>query len=110
MVSAENETIDGQAAEAASPIELHLTVEEARVLREVAKRGMMVAGAAGNGPDGNPSQAKAALEKLDDAVAEADRISSLRSELELAGLATAHLGDAQVTSLARRLADLSDPS
>lgn len=110
MVSAEHEAIDGQPVEAGSSVELKLTLEEARVMFEVAKRGMLVAGADGNGPGGNPSQAKAALAKLEDAVAEADRICSLRSELELAGLATAHLGDAQVTSLARRLAELSESS
>ncbi len=94
-------------ARAETEVELSLTLEEARVLSEVANRGMLSA-ADGGAPVGNPRHAKAALEKLDAGIEEADRVRSLRSELEQSGLATAHLGDMQVVALARRVAEMID--
>lgn len=91
-----------------SVIELRLTHDEARVLSEVANRGMLAGAGAGSPPVGNPAHAKAALDKLEAGISEADRVRSLRAELEQAGLATSHLGDMQVTTLARRVAELAD--
>ena len=86
-----------------SAIDLRLTLNEARVLAEIAKRGLLATGK-GSAP-GNLSEAKAALGKLETGISEA-RILLVRAELTLAGLAAAHLGDQQVTALARRLAEI----
>ena len=86
-------------------IVLSFTVEEARVLRTIAQRGMLAAGNDG-APAGQPQQAKAALDKLVGALENNEVIEFVRDELQEAGLDTSRLSDAQVTSLARRLAEL----
>jgi hypothetical protein len=87
-----------------SEIALSFSLDEARVLRAVAQRGMLAAGSEG-APEGQPQQAKAALGKLVAALEAAEVAEYARRELEEAGLDTGRLSDAQVTSLARRLAD-----
>jgi hypothetical protein len=88
-----------------SNIALSFTLDEARVLRTVAQRGMLATGAEG-APSGQPQQAKAALDKLGAAVEEAEVVRFVRDELEQAGFETSRLSNAQVSSLARRLADV----
>jgi hypothetical protein len=87
-----------------SEIALTLTLDEARVLRTIAQRGMLAAGNDG-APDGQPQQAKAAVDKLAAALDNAEVVEFVRDELQDAGLDTSRLSDAQVTSLARRLAE-----
>jgi hypothetical protein len=90
---------------ASSTIELSFSLEEARVLRSIAQRGMLAAGAEG-APNGQPQQANAAIKKLASALEEAEMAAAVRTELEKAGLETRRLSDAQVWSLGRRLAEI----
>lgn len=86
-------------------IRLSLTLEEARMLRTVAQRGLIAAGADG-GPEGQPHDAAAAIGKLSGALEEGETIALVRTALEQSGFDTRRLSDAQVSGLGRRLAEI----
>lgn len=95
---------NGAAPAAEAPIELTLTLEEARLLRAVAQLGMRAAGA--DDSNGGTPQTQHALDKLIAAVDAAEKVSAIRSTLEQAGFETARLSDADVAALAGRLAGI----
>ena len=95
--------VESQHADAS--VDISLTLEEARVLRSVAQRGLLAAGVDG-GPDGQPQHASSAIEKLASVLEEAETVAAVRGELGQAGFDTRRLSDAQVYSLARRLAEI----
>ncbi len=88
-----------------SLVEISLTLDEARVLRAVAQRGMLATGAEGM-PNGQPKQATTAIGKLAAVLEEAETVALVRAELERAGFETRLLSDAQVSSLGRRMAEI----
>src|SRR4051794_8093007 len=94
-------------APAASAVTLafEFTLEQTRVLVDLAQRGIIVAAHDGGAPGGAPA-AKAALAKLSSALEEAQTTVSVREELEQAGFQTDHLTDVEVVDLARRLAEI----
>lgn len=81
------------------------TLEQTRVLVDLAQRGLVAAAHEGGAPGGAPA-AKAALAQLTSALNEAEGIASVREELEQAGIQTEHLTDAQVANLGRRIAEI----
>jgi hypothetical protein len=99
------ERVHVEVADPDGSIDLSLTLEEARMLRSVAQRGLLAAGVDG-GPDGQPQHASAAIEKLVAVLDEAETVAAVREELSQAGFDTRRLSDAQVYALARRLADI----
>jgi hypothetical protein len=100
---------NGQAVEipGASTVTLtfDFTLEQTRVLVDLAQRGIIAAAHEGGAPGGVPA-AKAALAKLSSALEEAQTTVSVREELEQAGFQTDHLTDVEVVDLARRLAEI----
>lgn len=87
-----------------SPIQLTLSLEEARILRAVGQRGMLAAG--DSAPGGQPQHASSALAKLTAAIDDGETVVLVREELGNAGIDTRRLSDAQIASLGRRLADI----
>src|SRR5437763_9273643 len=81
------------------------TLEQTRVLVDLAQRGIVSAAHEGGAPGGAPA-AKAALAQLTSALSEAEGVASVREELEQAGVQTDHLTDAQVANLGRRIAEI----
>jgi len=108
---------NGQAVEAPAPpalapseatainLAFEFTLEQTRVLVDLAQRGLVAAAHEGGAPGGAPA-AKAALAQLTSALHEAEGIASVRDELEQAGIQTEHLTDAQVANLGRRIAEI----
>jgi hypothetical protein len=101
--------VNGQAVQLPPAPEVTLafefTLEQTRVLVDLAQRGIIAASHDGGAPGGAPA-AKAALAKLSSALEEAQTTVSVREELEHAGFQTDHLADVEVVDLARRLAEI----
>ena|SRR5436190_17817353 len=81
------------------------TLEQTRVLVDLAQRGIIAAAHEGGAPGGVPA-AKATLAKLTSALEEAETSSHVREELEQVGIQTDHLTDYEVSELARRIAEI----
>jgi len=105
QVAESEERVHAEATDPDGSVDLSLTLEEARMLRRVAQRGLLAAGVDG-GPDGQPQHASAAIEKLAAVLDEAETVAAVREELSQASFDTRRLSDAQVYALARRLADI----
>jgi hypothetical protein len=81
------------------------SLEETRVLVDLAQRGLIASASQGGTPGGNPL-AKAALHRLSSALEDAETSASVREQLEQMGFQTDHLTDAEVADLGRRIAEI----
>ena len=100
---------NGQSAAPSAPSEetltFEFTLEETRVLVDLAQRGILAAANQGGAPGGNPV-AKAALATLSAALEDAETSAGVREQLEEMGFQTDHLTDAEVAALGRRIAEI----
>jgi hypothetical protein len=96
-------TVEAPAAEATLAFEF--TLEQTRVLVDLAQRGLIAAANQGGAPGGNPV-AKAALAMLSSKLEDAETSAGVRQQLEAMGFETHHLTDADVAALGRRIADI----
>ena len=96
-------------APAEAPAEITLafefTLEQARVLLDLAQRGVLASANQGGTPGGNPV-AKAALAMLSSALDDAETSAGVREQLEQMGFQTDHLRDSEVAALGRRIAEI----
>lgn len=90
-------------------LEFELTVEETRVLVDLAQHGMIAAAQQGGAPGGNPV-AKAALSILSSKLEDAETSAGVREQLEQMGFQTDHLTDSEVAALGRRIAEIPQVS
>ena len=102
---------NGQSPEAppAPPAEATLTfeftLEQARVLVDLARGGILASANQGGAPGGNPV-AKTALAMLTAALDDAETSVGVREQLEQMGFQTEHLSDSEVAALGRRIAEI----
>jgi hypothetical protein len=87
------------------PVELALTLEEARGLMELASSTLLAASENGAEAPGGVG-AKSAVTKLRESLEEIQKIAAVRAELEQAGFHTQHLSDDEVADLGRRIAEI----
>ena len=88
-----------------STLAFEFTLEQTRVLVDLAQRGMIASAQQGVAPGGNPV-AKAALAMLTSKLEDAETSAGVREQLEEMGFQTDHLTDADVAALGRRIADI----
>jgi hypothetical protein len=106
-----------EAPAAPAPVESHdeltltfeFTLEQTRVLVDLAQRGILASVNQGGAPGGNPA-AKAALAMLSSALDDAETSAGVREQLEEMGFQTDHLSDSEVAALGRRIADIPQVS
>jgi hypothetical protein len=97
---------NGQTAEALpATLEFEFTLDEARVLVDLAQRGILASANQGGTPGGNPV-AKAALAKLSSTLEDAETSAGVREELAQSGFQTDHLTDSELADLGRRIAEI----
>lgn len=102
-MAANGQHVDVHADEAS--LTFVFSLEETRVLVDLAQRGMIAAASQGGAP-GNPPLAKAALHRLSSALDDAEASASVREQLEQMGFQTDHLTDSEVADLGRRIAEI----
>ena len=86
-------------------LEFEFTIEQTRVLVDLAQRGMIASAQQGGTPGGNPV-AKTALAMLSSRLEDAETSVGVREQLEEMGFQTEHLTDADVAALGRRIAEI----
>jgi hypothetical protein len=90
---------------AEATLAFEFTLEQTRVLVDLAQRGIIASANQGGAPGGNPA-AKAALAMLSAKLEDAETSAGVREQLEEMGFQTDHLTDADVAALGRRIADI----
>src|SRR4051794_36702635 len=90
---------------AEATLTFEFTLEQTRVLVDLAQQGIIVSANQGGAPGGNPV-AKAALAMLSSALDDAETSAGVRDQLEQMGFQTEHLSDADVAALGRRIAEI----
>jgi hypothetical protein len=97
------------AAPAEETLTFEFTLEQARVLVDLAQQGIIVSANQGGTPGGNPV-AKTALAMLTSALDDAETSAGVREQLEEMGFQTDHLSDSEVAALGRRIAEIPQVS
>jgi hypothetical protein len=102
---------NGQSPEAPpAPLEeaaltFEFTLDQTRVLVDLARGGILASASQGGTPGGNPD-AKAVLAMLTAALDDAETSAGVREQLEQMGFQTDHLSDSEVAALGRRIAEI----
>jgi hypothetical protein len=97
--------VEAPVAPSEGTLEFEFTLEQTRVLVDLAQRGLIAAANQGGVPGGNPA-AKTALAMLSSKLEDAETSAGVRQQLEAMGFETEHLTDADVAALGRRIAEI----